>query len=64
MNNDKKMKLVLVSEFMAPRIFKFTTKRHAGNAIVSQQLSGLWQTIGGADLDHDGDLDLGLGNMG
>jgi enediyne biosynthesis protein E4 len=56
--------LVVVGEWMQPRIFRF-----AGNAFREAGPTGMngkgwWQTVSAADLDGDGDEDLVLGNMG
>ncbi len=63
-NKDGKKELVVVGEWMAPRIFSFNGKSFTelkGNLDV---LQGLWQTIAAADIDSDGDEDLILGNIG
>lgn len=56
--------LVLVGEWMAPKILSFNGQ---GFDIVSSSLdsfSGWWQSVEKMDFDNDGDLDLVLGNIG
>ncbi len=61
---DKQKELIITGEWMAPRIFSFTKdhfeeiKTNIGNAL------GWWQTIGTADVNSDGKMDLILGNIG
>jgi len=61
---DSKKELVVVGEWMAPKLFSLS-----GNSLleVKSDLSGMhgwWQTITVADLDNDHDYDLVLGNIG
>ncbi len=61
---DKEKELVIVGEWMAPRVFSFN-KDHFDE--VKTNLSdryGWWQTVYAADLDGDGKEDLVLGNIG
>jgi hypothetical protein len=61
---DANKELVIVGEWMAPRIFSFNgdhfieVKSHLG------ELYGWWQTVAAADINQDGKTDLVLGNMG
>ncbi len=60
----KGKELILVGEWMAPKILAFDKVKFE---IVESELSkysGWWQTVRVLDIDKDGDLDLLLGNMG
>jgi enediyne biosynthesis protein E4 len=57
--------LVLVGEWMEPRVYKYAGGRFqvVGQSGMESK-KGWWQTVSAADLDGDGDEDLILGNMG
>lgn len=64
-NNDGKIDLIVVGEFMAPAIFKNTgsmlvKETHSG----LEKFSGWWNSIAGGDFDKDGDTDYIAGNLG
>jgi len=61
---DKRKELVIVGEWMAPKILAFDGTKF--NIIESElsTFSGWWQCIETADIDKDGDQDLLLGNIG
>lgn len=65
-NNDKKLDLILVGEWMSPVFFE--NQNNTLNKITSllpeNELSGLWQSIISFDIDSDGDEDYILGNWG
>ncbi|PTX43344.1 VCBS repeat protein [Christiangramia gaetbulicola] len=64
-NGDEFPELILVGEWMAPKIFENNEgKLNLLNDIGLDQLSGLWQSIEAFDIDADGDLDYLLGNWG
>jgi len=64
-NNDGKIDLVVVGEFMAPTIFKntgssFEKQSHTG----LEHHAGWWNGLAAADFDKDGDMDYVAGNLG
>src|SRR5690606_4957721 len=64
-NNDQQAELIIVGEWMNPKVFTFQ-----GNKFVEMTQTGLsdlhgcWQTIVSTDLNGDGYQDLVLGNIG
>lgn len=61
---DQKEELVVVGEWMSPRVF---TVAGSGFKELETNLSGMngwWQTVSAADMDGDGDQDLLMGNIG
>ncbi|WP_229379770.1 VCBS repeat-containing protein [Fibrella forsythiae] len=66
LNNDRQPDLVVVGDWMAPRVFmnqkgKFT---EADKPFGDVPMSGFWQCLTAADFDKDGDTDLMAGNLG
>lgn len=61
---DERNELIIVGEWMTPRIFSY------GNGKLNEITSGMnnmfgwWQSVKAADLDGDGDNDLVIGNYG
>jgi hypothetical protein len=61
---NKKNELVIVGEWMTPRIFSYNNGKM--NELTTNMINmfGWWQSVKAADLDGDGDNDLVLGNYG
>ncbi len=56
--------LLIVGEWMEPKIFSFTGKTFRKEESSLADLKGWWLELNSIDLDKDGDLDLILGNKG
>jgi hypothetical protein len=64
-DNDGKLDLVIVGEFMPVTIFRNTgDKLIRVNNTGLENRTGWWNSIVGADLDVDGDVDYVVGNLG
>jgi hypothetical protein len=61
---DQKEDLVIVGEWMTPRIFSFEKDHFVEVKTNLDNLFGWWQTIATGDLNGDGKTDLILGNIG
>ena len=64
-NNDNKIDLVVVGEFMAINFFASvdgTFKKNGDSGIDGYK--GWWNSISGGDFDNDGDIDYIAGNLG
>ena len=61
---DDNKELLIVGEWMAPKLLSFDGVKF--NIIESDlsSISGWWQSVESADLDNDGDQDLIIGNIG
>jgi hypothetical protein len=63
-DGDNQMELVVVGEWMAPHIFKFQNEKLVELKSNLNDLNGWWQTLQVADINHDGKMDLIIGNVG
>ncbi len=61
---DLQKELVVVGEWMSPKVFSFTSNSMQEVTTNLSGLKGWWQTIASSDLDGDGKQDLVLGNIG
>jgi enediyne biosynthesis protein E4 len=61
---DNKKELVMVGEWMSPRVFSYFIGKFSETKTNLDNKYGWWQTIKAADLDGDGREDLVLGNIG
>ena len=60
----KEKELIIVGEWMAPRVFSFSAGKIDEVKTNLGELNGWWQSIAAADMDGDGNEDLILGNIG
>ncbi|TRZ43309.1 VCBS repeat-containing protein [Robertkochia solimangrovi] len=56
--------LIVVGEWMAPRVLLNKGDSFIETKFANKSLFGLWQSIASFDMDNDGDKDLVLGNWG
>jgi hypothetical protein len=61
---DSKLELVIIGEWMAPRVFSHNGSRFDELKTMLGGMNGWWESIAPADIDNDGDIDLLLGNIG
>src|SRR5689334_924764 len=61
---DSKKELIVVGEWMTPRIFSFNGNHAEEIKTNLDNMFGWWQTISEADVNGDGKMDLVLGNIG
>lgn len=58
------LELVIVGEWMAPKIFRFENNRFTPLATSLSDHYGWWQSVKAVDMNNDGKPDLVLGNVG
>jgi len=63
-DGDHEKELVIVGEWMSPKIYKFQKDHFVELHSNLDQLSGWWQTVIATDINGDGKEDLILGNRG
>jgi hypothetical protein len=66
-DNDNQTDLLITGEFMPVMFFKNRGGHlinHTKSLSFSQCMNGFWNSINGADIDNDGDIDYLLGNQG
>ncbi len=63
-NNDHAPDLLVVGEWMAPRLFKNENGKLVLQTTVLGEYTGWFNSIGAGDIDNDGDMDYVLGNYG
>ena len=61
---DTQKELIIVGEWMAPRVFSFDKSHFTEIKTNLDHLYGWWQTVNVADINGDGKEDLLLGNIG
>ena len=63
-DGDKIKELILVGDWMSPKIYKVKNKAFLEMKTGLENQKGFWGALKSEDIDNDGDKDLILGNMG
>jgi hypothetical protein len=63
-SGDRNKELVIVGEWMSPRIFSYSNDHFEEVKTNLSDMHGWWQTVTAADVNGDGKEDLILGNVG
>jgi enediyne biosynthesis protein E4 len=63
-NGDSQKELIIVGEWMSPRIFSFKKDHFEEIKTNLNDMFGWWQTVAATDVNMDGQTDLILGNIG
>jgi enediyne biosynthesis protein E4 len=63
-NKDGNKDLIIVGEYMPPKIFTYNQTSFTELKTGLENYYGWWQTVSLTDIDNDGDEDLILGNLG
>ncbi|MBQ0734406.1 VCBS repeat-containing protein [Aquimarina celericrescens] len=63
-DTDGKKDLIVVGEWMAPKIFRNTSDALVSFSTSLDDISGWFNTVEAKDIDGDGDIDMILGNRG
>ncbi len=63
-SGDSKKELLIVGDWIGPRIFSFEKNKFQEIKSNLNDLFGWWRSIATSDIDNDGDQDLILGNIG
>ncbi len=61
---DTAKELIIVGEYLAPRVFAYNGERFNELKTNLSNLFGWWQTVAVADINNDGKQDMILGNIG